>query len=475
MNISEKRALVWFRRDLRIEDHAPLYHALKNHQQVIAVFVFDTDILTSLPNNDRRLTFIYDTVVALKLQIEALGGQLIVLHDRAVFAIPELAKRLAVSYVYAAQDYEPAAIVRDQQIATILAQQNQPLKLVKDQVIFEKDEVLSQKGTPLTVFTPYKNAWLKKLNAFYMQAYPVEQYQHHWWASELQQLMPTLDSMGFVPQTLKVTAGMDGAAATWQDFQKRMAGYKQYRDFPAVKGVSYLSVHLRFGTISIRRLVSEAFMHADEGSATWLSELVWREFYMQFLWHHPNVAHEAFKAEWRQQPWGNRQDWFDAWCDGQTGYPIIDAAMRQLNQTGFMHNRLRMIVAAFLIKDLDINWQWGEAYFAQQLLDFDLSANNGGWQWASSTGCDAAQPFRIFNPILQSRKFDSDGKFIRKYVPELAMLDQEQIHAPWEMTVMARQMSGLVLGKDYPFPLVDHDLARKKALEKYALIKQSYS
>jgi deoxyribodipyrimidine photo-lyase len=220
--------------------------------------------------------------------------------------------------------------------------------------------------------------------------------------------------LDFIEQHLLVKTGMSGAELAWQDFMQRVDGYAAYRDFPAIKGVSYLSVHLRFGTISIRKLVSEAWYRGGEGAATWLSELIWREFYMQFLWHHPEVAQQAYKPAWRNQPWDNRLDWFEAWCQGQTGYPIVDAAMRQLNQTGFMHNRLRMIVAAFLVKDLDINWQWGENYFAKQLLDFDLSANNGGWQWAASTGCDAAQPFRIFNPILQSRKFDAQGKFIRQ-------------------------------------------------------------
>jgi deoxyribodipyrimidine photo-lyase len=224
--------------------------------------------------------------------------------------------------------------------------------------------------------------------------------------------------------------------------------------------------------ISIRQLVAAALDRTGEGAATWLSELIWREFYMQFLWHHPFVVEMAYLSAWRTQPWGNREDWFQAWSAGQTGYPIVDAAMRQLNQTGFMHNRLRMISAAFLIKDLDINWQWGEAYFAQQLLDFDLSANNGGWQWAASTGCDAAQPFRIFNPVLQSQKFDPQGQFIRRYVPELSNLSDEQIHTPWLVPSPERSRVGLVLGRDYPFPLVDHDQARKAALAKYERIKQ---
>jgi len=465
-------ALVWFRRDLRLDDNAALYHALTQAQRVCAVFVFDSDILDQLNADDRRVSFIWQSVQQLKLAIEQRGGHLYVLHGKASEKIPLLAQQLAVTSVIAAEDYEPDARSRDDRVKLALAEHHITFSLVKDQVVFAKDEVLSQKQTPLTVFTPYKNAWLKTLTPFYLSAYPVASYWHRLWTPDLEiNEVSALSDIGFAEQTLLVNAGEAGADMAWQDFNQRMDGYKDYRDFPAIKGVSYLSVHLRFGTISIRKLAAEAWHRGGEGAATWLSELIWREFYMQFLWHHPTVAQQAHKVEWREQPWSNRVDWFEAWCEGRTGYPIIDAAMRQLNQTGFMHNRLRMIVAAFLIKDLDINWQWGEAYFAQKLLDFDLSANNGGWQWAASTGCDAAQPFRIFNPILQSRKFDPEGQFIRKYVPELTPLSATDIHAPWELTPLMRQASGLVLGKDYPMPIVNHDVARKLALAKYEMIK----
>jgi deoxyribodipyrimidine photo-lyase len=262
------------------------------------------------------------------------------------------------------------------------------------------------------------------------------------------------------------------AQARFADFLSRIDHYQDRRDFPAIKGVSYLSVYLRFGLVSIRQLVAEVFMRTGVGAMTWLTELIWREFYMQFLWHHPFVVDMAYLPQWRDQAWTNDSTLFLAWCEGNTGYPLIDAAMRQLNETGYMHNRLRMITAAFLIKDLDINWQWGEAYFAQKLLDFDLSANNGGWQWAASTGCDAAQPFRIFNPVLQSQKFDPEAMFIRRYVPALARFPVKYIHAPWLMPPQEREKQGFVLGRDYPFPLVDHDQARRRALAKYDQIKK---
>lgn len=466
-------ALMWFRRDLRLTDNASLYQALDRHQQVMAVFVFDSHILATLPKHDRRVSFIYNSLLALNDAIVSRGGRLLVAHDRPESVIPAIVQRFNVRTVYAGEDYEPEAIERDKKIALLLNQQQCRLVLVKDQVVFAKDDVLTQKGEPFTVFTPYKNAWLKKLTPLDCQYYDVDRYKHKWFSHKDfdHYSMPSISAIGFEQQNLLVVAGEQGAQLAWRDFQKRMHEYHARRDFPAIKGVSYLSVHLRFGTISIRQLVSYAWMEAGSGAMTWLSELIWREFYMQFLYHHANVVHQAYKVAWRDQSWGNNQDWFHAWCVGETGYPIVDAAMRQLNQTGFMHNRLRMITAAFLVKDLDVNWQWGEGYFAQQLLDFDLSANNGGWQWAASTGCDAAQPFRIFNPILQSEKFDPQGKFIQKYVPELQNVDSKFIHAPWLMSEYDRRTAGFSLGNDYPLPIVDHSIARKNALDKYAKIK----
>jgi deoxyribodipyrimidine photo-lyase len=319
------------------------------------------------------------------------------------------------------------------------------------------------------VFTPYKNAWLKKVDDFYLRAYPTQNYFSHlanFPAAEL----PSLTLLGFSKTNLSELAmpcGMSGAAQLFDDFAQRMARYQEARDFPAVKGVSYLSTHLRFGTISIRALARHAYHTAGLGAQTWLSELIWRDFYHALLHHHPDVVGHAFKPQFEHLSFTNQVDHFAAWKAGQTGYPLVDAGMRQLNQTGFMHNRLRMVVASFLVKDLQIDWRWGEQYFAENLNDFDLAANNGGWQWAASTGCDAQPWFRIFNPITQSEKFDAAGKFIRRYVPELANCPDKFIHAPWTLPPMEQRARSIIIGKDYPAPLVDHALAREKTLAMF--------
>ena len=464
-------ALVWFRRDLRDFDHAALYHALKAHTQVYCAFVFDTDILDALADRaDRRVEFIWESVRELQQALRSQGGDLIVLHASARSAIPALAAKLKASAVYSNRDYEPDAVARDVEVAAKLARHDIAFHQYKDQVIFEQDEVLTQAGKPYGVFTPYKNAHLKKLNDFYLQTYPVDRYRQHQAASEKKE-MPTLESMGFARTNLgemKLPTGMSGGQQLFAEFQERMSRYKDARDFPAVKGPSYLSVHLRFGTVSIRHLAHTAWQQHNAGAETWLNELIWRDFYFQVLHHHPQVAAgRAFKPEFDTLAFPNQQALFDAWCEGRTGYPLVDAAMRQLNQTGYMHNRLRMVAASFLVKDLLIDWRWGERYFAERLIDFDLAANNGGWQWAASTGCDAQPWFRIFNPITQSEKFDAQGKFIRKYVPELAACHEKEIHAPWLMPSLRQQSLGLVIGKDYPAPVVEHSVQREKALSLY--------
>jgi deoxyribodipyrimidine photo-lyase len=464
-------ALVWFRRDLRDFDHAALYHALKAHTHVYCAFVFDTDILDALPDHaDRRVEFIWESVRELQQALRSQGGDLIVLHACAKEAIPALAVKLKASAVYSNRDYEPDAVARDAEVAAKLASHDIAFHQYKDQVIFEQDEVLTQAGKPYGVFTPYKNAHLKKLNDFYLQAYPVDRYRQHLAAADKTE-MPTLESMGFARTNLaemKLPTGMSGGQQLFAEFQERMARYKDARDFPAVKGPSYLSVHLRFGTVSIRHLARTAWQQHNAGAETWLNELIWRDFYFQVLHHHPQVAAgRAFKLEFDAIAFPNQQALFDAWCEGRTGYPLVDAAMRQLNQTGYMHNRLRMVTASFLVKDLLIDWRWGERYFAERLIDFDLAANNGGWQWAASTGCDAQPWFRIFNPVTQSEKFDAQGKFIRKYVPELAACHEKEIHAPWLMPPLRQQSLGLVIGKDYPAPVVEHSVQREKALALY--------
>ena len=468
----QQRALVWFRRDLRDDDHAALYHALKNAAQVFCVFVFDTEILDALTDKaDRRISFIWHSVCELDAALKARGGGLIVRHGKACDEIPALARTLQVNAVYTNHDYEPSAIQRDATVARQLADMGIAFSTFKDQVIFERDEILTQEHRPYSVFTPYKNAWLKHLTPFYLKPYPVEKYSHRL-APPPMQTMPSLAEMGFTASEIKIPAGISGANQLFDDFTQRMDRYRDTRDFPAVKGPSYLSVHLRFGTISIRRLAGHAWAFHNSGAATWLSELIWRDFYFMILHHHPRVAEgRAFKPEFESLPFPNNPAWFQAWCDGQTGYPLVDAAMRQLNQTGYMHNRLRMVAASFLVKDLLVDWRWGERYFAEKLLDFDLSANNGGWQWAASTGCDAQPWFRIFNPVTQSEKFDAQGKFIRKYIPELASCDNKEIHAPWKMSPLRQQELGIHIGVDYPASLVQHDDSRRKVLQLYGSAK----
>jgi len=333
--------------------------------------------------------------------------------------------------------------------------------------------VLTADGRPYSVFTPYRNAWLKKLTPFHLEAYPVEKR-----LDRLAQVpaapLPALEAMGFRRTSLRelgIVPGMTGAAQAFADFRKRMRYYKERRDYPAQKGPSYLSVHLRFGTISIRELARAAHAAAGEGAQTWLNELVWRDFYHQILWHYPHVVAGAFRHEYDALRFPNDEGLWRAWCEARTGYPLVDAAMRQLNQTGYMHNRLRMVVASFLVKDLLVDWRRGEKYFADNLIDFDLAANNGGWQWAASTGCDAQPWFRIFNPVSQSEKFDAAGRFIRRYLPQLAALPDKMIHAPWLARPIDLAAAKVELGKNYPLPVVDHTAARERTLQRYAVVK----
>ena len=481
-------ALVWLRRDLRLEDNAALHHALKAARQVWCAFVFDTAILDPLPRADRRVEFIRQSVEALDAELAelgrregALGVGLLVRHGRGADEIVALASALHVQAVYASHDDDPYALARDAEVRGALASRGVALHTSKDHVVFERSEILTGSGKPYSVFTPYKAAWLGKLDVFYLKAYPVERHAAALapLPADLRSGTPTLAALGFLPtnlDALRVHGGSAAARALLDDFLLRIDDYDTARDYPAAKGPSYLGVHLRFGTISIRALAREAVARpGSRGAQVWLSELVWRDFYQQMLHHVPHVVGHSCKPEYdriRFEHGKHADAAFDAWCEGRTGYPLIDAAMAQINQSGYMHNRLRMVTASFLVKDLGIDWRRGEAYFAEHLIDYELASNNGGWQWAASTGSDAQPWFRIFNPLTQSRKFDPEGRFIRRYLPHLAQLGDDLIHAPWEAGPIDLQAAGIALGRDYPEPIVDHAEAREKTLARYAVVRE---
>lgn len=423
--INNKTTIFWFRRALRLTDNTGLYHALKENGQVLPVFIFDTKILNALEDkDDARVSFIHQNLAKLKADLEELGSSLWVAHTT-----PEgFFKSISPKSVYANTDYGPYPRKRDTAIEKILAKKGIAFKTYKDHVVFEKGEVVKSDKKPYTVFTPYSKSWLVRLTATDYKGYPVNKYLGNLLMTAPLPL-PTLAQIGFRQTKIKFPARVVRPSI--------IRHYDRHRDYPAMQGTSQLSVHLRFGTISIRQLVAIAVKE----NKTWLNELIWRDFYHMVLWHFPDVD-RAFKPAYDNIEWRNNLGEFQAWCNGQTGYPIVDAGMRELNATGFMHNRARMIVASFLAKHLLIDWRWGEAYFARKLLDFDLAANNGGWQWAAGSGCDAAPYFRVFNPYLQTEKFDPELKYIKKWVPEVNS------------------------GK-YPKPIVDHSFARARALNAY--------
>ncbi len=462
---------MWFRRDLRDFDHAALRAALEAHRAVHCGFIFDTEIIGLLDTRtDRRVTFLWDSVVELRAALEARGGGLHVLHGRARDDIPRLAAQLDVAAVYANRDYEPQAIARDAEVEQRLRDAGIVFRMCKDQVIFELGEVRTRAGGAFSVFTPYRKAWLARLQARHVAPHDIDAGSSRFAVSAVGPT-PSLADLGFERAEPALPAGMHGGAQLWAAFRKRLAKYATQRDAPALDATSRLSVHLRFGTVSIRELVRHARLRRGAGAETWLAELIWREFYFAVLAAHPEVVDHAFRREYDALRWEDDEAGFQAWREGRTGYPLVDAAMRELNATGAMHNRLRMVTASFLVKDLGVDWRRGERYFANKLLDYDLAANNGGWQWSASTGCDAQPWFRIFNPVTQSRRFDPVGAYIRRWLPELARVPDARVHAPWEMTPLDQRACGCVLGLDYPAPVVRHEAARQRTLDRYASVR----
>lgn len=423
--------LFWHRRDLRITDNTGLYRALKNEKEVQPVFVFDTTILQHLPSNDQRVLFIHQEIERLKKEYAELGCDFRVFYGDPKEIIPHFAIEKKVSAVYTNRDYEPNALSRDKAVYEELMKAEIEFKGYKDHVIFEKNEVVKADGNPYTVFTPYSRKWLEKLNPFYLRSYPTEKYYEYLKRNQEKTDIPSLEKMGFKTDNFHPFPS--------REFDKNsISVYDEKRDFPAIEGTSKLGLHLRFGTISIRELARVG----QEKNAIYLKELIWRDFYQAILYHFPHSAKDSFRPEYDRIKWLNDEALFELWCAGKTGYPIVDAGMRELNATGYMHNRVRMIVASFLTKHLLIDWRWGEAYFAEKLLDFDLASNTGGWQWAAGCGCDAAPYFRVFNPASQQEKFDKEARYIRKWVPEYGT-------------------------PTYLQPCVEHKMARERAISHY--------
>lgn len=409
---NNKITVFWFRRDLRLNDNAALYYALKENTDVLPIFIFDTTILNKLSNKfDRRVDFIHQALNKLNSELYRFNSSLHTFCGTPLASLKRLIENYQVKSVYANHDYEPEAVERDKLIGEFLKENGIAFKTYKDQCVFEKDEVLKDDGTPYTVFTPYSRKWKQKLSPFFYKAYPNENYFHNFYKTKHIEI-PTLEKIGF-----KRTNSNFFKTITVSNLL--LQKYKEQRDYPALNATSRLSVHLRFGTVSVRALVAQGLPLSE----SWLNEIIWRDFYMMILFHFPHVVKSAFKKNYDSINWKNNEEEFKKWCAGKTGFPLVDAGMRELNETGFMHNRVRMVVSSFLVKDLLIDWRWGEAYFAEKLNDFDLSANNGGWQWAAGSGCDAAPYFRIFNPTEQHKKFDPDFNYIKKWVPEVDTLD----------------------------------------------------
>ena len=417
--------IFWFRRDLRINDNTALYNALINGKNIQPIFIFDDNIVEELPYNDARITFIYQQLDSINVELKKHGSSLKIFYGDPYKIFTEILYNNRVNNVYINRDYEPYALERDSSIFELLKDFGGQLKSYKDQVVFEQNEVVKKDGLPYSVFTPFKNKWLEKFRSTKNIIYKNPELKN---LVKSNYTFPSMEDLGFEESTIKVP-----------DFDlKVVAKYDETRNFPSLDSTSKIGPHLRFGTVSIREIVE----NVKDVNSTYLSELIWRKFFMQILWHFPKVVKENFRAKYDGIQWRNKEDEFKKWCEGKTGYPLVDAGMRELNATGFMHNRVRMVTASFLCKHLLIDWRWGEAYFAEKLLDYELASNNGNWQWSAGTGCDAAPYFRVFNPSEQIKKFDNKNQYINKWIPELNEFS-------------------------YPQPMVEHPMARQRAIETY--------
>lgn len=426
--MKDKITICWLRRDLRLEDNTALFHALQRQEKVLLLFIFDTEILSKLEDkSDRRVAFIQETLVSMNQSVQKYNASVCAMHDSPLAAFEKLNEKYHIQAIYSNHDYEASAIERDSRIEAF-AQENQiEFHAFKDQVNFEKSEVMKKDGLPYTIFTPYSKVWKQLYFSSERVFYPSENFLTNLYPAK--GAIPSLTDLGFE----EIESGVEGPRLNLEIIKH----YKETRDIPSLEGTTRMGIHLRFGTVSVRHLAKVA----AENNETWLNELIWREFFMSILYHFPQVQHQSFRKKYDSIRWRNNETEFESWCQGKTGYPIVDAGMRQLNETGWMHNRVRMIVASFLTKHLLIDWRWGEAYFAQKLLDYDLSANNGNWQWAAGSGCDAAPYFRVFSPALQTQKFDPKLIYIKRWIPEYDEL--------------------------YLYPIVDHDFARKRAISTY--------
>lgn len=464
MKSTTNLALVWLRRDLRLQDNTAISEASRSSNNIAVVFVFDKKILNQIKTpTDHRISFIFDSITELNSELEKKGSHLIVQYGDPIQKIPNLVKNLGASSLFFNEDYELYSKKRDKEIGSILTKSGVTVQSSKDHVIFSGQDILKPDGQPYQMFTPYKKTWLKKLRSRDIEN---KKSTHNFLDKKFlfkYSKKLTLDNLGFKHAHQYYPFQKPGRKAgkkCLSSFSKVLKRYNKDRDFPYIEdGTSGLSVHLRFGTVSVRECVRLSRTSKSKGSQTWLSELIWRDFYSMILDQYPYVEKECFKSQYNGIKWSRSSKLFRAWSEGKTGFPIIDAGMRQLNQTGWMHNRVRMITASFLVKDLLINWKKGEAYFSQKLLDFDLASNNGGWQWCASTGCDAQPYFRIFNPSLQSKRFDPEGIYIKTWVPELKDCTSSDLHDP--------ENSELNIKANYPKPIITHSEQKNKILELF--------